>query len=49
MPIDLERATRLLEELRSDPYGVDSVDLDKLLDAWGFERESLKPVGGWEA
>jgi hypothetical protein len=46
--IDVEKATALLEEIRRDPYGVDWMDLDKLLTLWGFERESLETAKGWE-
>jgi hypothetical protein len=47
--IDLPKALAMLEELRADPYGIDWLDLDRLLDAWEFERVSLSTARGWEA
>ncbi len=45
---DAERAARLLELVRGDPFGLDALDLHKLLDAWGFARVEVAPVKGWE-
>lgn len=42
-------AEALLAEVKGDPFDVDALDLHKLLDAWGFGREEVGEVQGWQA
>jgi hypothetical protein len=47
-PLDIPRATALLEEVRNEPVGWHSLDIAKLLTLWGITAEKgLRTDEGW--
>jgi hypothetical protein len=46
-PDKREQLDNLLAEVKSDPVGWSSLDLSKLLDLAGFEKETIHDAQGW--